>query len=82
MDWIVHPSGIRSRPLPDGWPAVDCVQGWVPPFTVDSFDLFESETIGVFPTVQDAARKASRAMPWGRVRREPVEITDARNRIL
>lgn len=81
MSWTRHPSGIRSRPLLDDWPAIDPLQGFEPPFTVDTLDPWDAETIGVFPTLAQASRRASRASreAWGRRR---IEITDARNRTL
>lgn len=78
MSWTRHPSGIRSRPLLDDWPAIDPLQGFEPPFTVDRLDPWDAETIGVFPTLAEASRRASREA-WGR---HQVEITDARNRTL
>jgi len=58
-EWREHPSGIRSRALPDGWPAIDPDHGFRPPFAVDRIDLGQYETVEVFPTLLQAARCAS-----------------------
>ncbi len=80
-DWEQHPGGLRSRPLPDRWPAFDQDHGFTAPFTVDARELGSSETLAVCPTIQEAARVASRALRqcW---RGTIIEITDSRNRYL
>lgn len=73
-----HPTGITSRPLPDGWPALDIDHGFMPPFSVGVWDCGSFETVAVFPAIHDAARKAS----WLARRHgvSHVEITDQRCR--
>lgn len=63
--------------LPDVLPMIDPHQGHRPPFAVDQDD-YGMQTVGVFQTLPEAARKASRLKrqcPWAR-----VEITDQNRR--
>lgn len=70
---------LHVHDLPDSLPVVDPHQGFTPPFAVDQDD-YGMQTVGVFQTVPEAARKASklkRQTPWAR-----VEITDQRRKWL
>ena len=77
--WHYHPTGIRSRALPDGWPPIDRTQGFIPPFAVDLWDAGSSETLTVWPTITEAAQFASwlHRRAW---RGQRVEITDQNGR--
>jgi len=68
---------VTVTDLPDALPMIDPLHGFMPPFAVDQDD-YGMQTVGVFPTIPDAARKASRLL-----RREPwlrVEIVDKKKR--
>lgn len=72
--WVTHPSGIRSRALPDEWSPFDQSLGFSPPFTVDVWDHGSLESIAVLDHVHRAAQKASREARHRGARN--VEIND------
>lgn len=73
--WRVHPSGISSRALPDGWPALDLDHGFRPTFAVYRMDLGQYEMVDVFPTLLQAARFAS-LCHRNRCRGQNIKIND------
>lgn len=79
-DWITHPSGVKSRPLPDGWPPLDRDQGFTPPYYLHVYGIGQPKEIRVSMDIFTILMRCTNYCPvhYG----ECLQIIDSENRVV